>query len=41
MVTNAMKEYAADVREGRFPEDAHCYKMMAGEEEKFLKLIES
>ena len=41
MVTNAMKEYAADVRDGRFPEDAHCYKMMAGEEEKFLKLIES
>jgi 3-methyl-2-oxobutanoate hydroxymethyltransferase len=41
MVTDAMKEYAADVREGRFPEDAHCYTMMAGEEEKFLKLIES
>ena len=39
MVTDAMKEYAADVRDGRFPEDEHCYKMIAGEEEKFLKLV--
>src|SRR5210317_2366308 len=36
MVTDAMKTYAADVRDGRFPEDEHCYKMIAGEEEKFL-----
>jgi 3-methyl-2-oxobutanoate hydroxymethyltransferase len=39
MVTDAMKAYAADVRDGRFPEDEHCYKMIAGEEEKFLALI--
>lgn len=39
MVTDAMKAYAADVRDGRFPEDEHCYKMIAGEEEKFLKLV--
>ena len=39
MVTDAMKAYAADVRDGRFPEDAHCYKMIAGEEEKFLKIV--
>lgn len=39
MVTNAMKEYAAEVRGGQFPGDEHCYKMIAGEEEKFLKLI--
>jgi len=39
MVTNAMKEYAAEVRDGAFPADEHCYKMIAGEEEKFLKLI--
>jgi 3-methyl-2-oxobutanoate hydroxymethyltransferase len=39
MVTNAMKEYAAEVRDGQFPGDEHCYKMIAGEEEKFLKLI--
>ncbi|MEE4265191.1 MAG: 3-methyl-2-oxobutanoate hydroxymethyltransferase [Desulfobacteraceae bacterium] len=41
MVTDAMKAYASEVREGRFPSDEHCYKMIDGEEEKFLKLIES
>jgi len=39
MVTTAMKDYVAEVRGGAFPGDEHCYKMMAGEEEKFLKLI--
>jgi len=39
MVTDAMKEYAAEVRDGAFPADEHCYKMIAGEEEKFLTLI--
>jgi len=39
MVTTAMKDYAAEVRGGVFPGDEHCYKMMAGEEEKFLNLI--
>jgi 3-methyl-2-oxobutanoate hydroxymethyltransferase len=33
MVTKAMKDYAAEVR------NEHCYKMIAGEEEKFLNLI--
>ena len=37
MVTNAMKEYVADVRAGKFPESGHCYNMITGEEEKFLK----
>ena len=41
MVTDAMKAYAADVREGAFPGDEHCYKIIEGEEEKFIKLIES
>lgn len=36
IVTTAMKAYCADVREGRFPEDEHCYHMMDGEKEKFL-----
>ena len=36
IITDAMKAYCADVREGRFPEDQHCYHMMAGEKEKFL-----
>jgi 3-methyl-2-oxobutanoate hydroxymethyltransferase len=39
IVTDAMKEYAAEVRGGAFPGDKHCYTMIAGEEEKFLKLI--
>jgi ketopantoate hydroxymethyltransferase len=41
MIANAMKAYADEVRNGQFPGDEHCYNMMAGEEEKFLKLIES
>ncbi len=35
VVTNAMKEYVAEVRAGKFPEDDHCYHMIAGEKEKF------
>jgi len=41
MVTDAMKAYAAEVKGGDFPGDEHCYKMIEGEEEKFLELIES
>ena len=37
IITEAMKDYCADVREGRFPEDSHCYHMIEGEKEKFLK----
>ena len=37
LVTNAMKEYVAEVRTGKFPGTEHCYNMIAGEEEKFLK----
>ncbi len=36
IITDAMKAYCADVREGRFPEEKHCYHMMEGEKEKFL-----
>jgi 3-methyl-2-oxobutanoate hydroxymethyltransferase len=39
MVTRAMQDYAAEVRSGAFPGDEHCYNMIAGEEEKFLRLI--
>jgi 3-methyl-2-oxobutanoate hydroxymethyltransferase len=35
VVTDAMKHYVSDVRDGRFPEDAHCYHMLPGELEKF------
>ena len=37
LVTHAMKEYVAEVRTGKFPGTEHCYNMIAGEEEKFLK----
>ena len=40
-ITNALKEYASEVRQGQFPTDEYCYKMMAGEEEKFLELMKS
>ncbi|MFC1953566.1 3-methyl-2-oxobutanoate hydroxymethyltransferase [Chloroflexota bacterium] len=35
---NAIQAYATDVREGKFPEDIHCYKMMKGEPEKLVKM---
>jgi 3-methyl-2-oxobutanoate hydroxymethyltransferase len=41
MVTNAMKDYVTDVRSRRFPEAEHCYNMIAGEEQKFLKSRDS
>jgi len=37
MVTKAMRDFCADVKEGRFPEDIHCYGMIDDEKEKFLK----
>jgi 3-methyl-2-oxobutanoate hydroxymethyltransferase len=35
---SALQAYVSDVRKGKFPEDAHCYKMIAGEAEKLKKL---
>ncbi|MCP4540019.1 MAG: 3-methyl-2-oxobutanoate hydroxymethyltransferase [Chloroflexi bacterium] len=39
VVTQAMKDYCAEVRAQEFPQAEHCYGMMKGEEEKFLKLM--
>ena len=40
VITNAMKEYVAEVKGGVFPdEDRYCYHMVEGEEAKFLKLM--
>lgn len=37
IITKAMSNYVADVRNGQFPDDdQYCYKMIAGEEGKFL-----
>ncbi len=38
-VTEAMKSYATDVREGRFPADEHCYHMLKGEAERLPGLL--
>ncbi len=38
-VVKAMREYCDDVRQGRFPADEHCYRMIEGEEDKFLDLM--
>lgn len=35
MITGAMTAYCDDVRAGRFPQEEHCYHMLAGEKEKF------
>ena len=40
VITNGMKEYCEDVRAGKFPTDEHFYRMIKGEEEKFVKLME-
>ena len=39
VITNAMKEYVQEVKDSKFPGDEHTYKMVPGEEEKFLKLM--
>jgi 3-methyl-2-oxobutanoate hydroxymethyltransferase len=40
IVIKAMSEYCEDVRTGKFPGDEHCYRMIEGEESKFLKLMQ-
>jgi 3-methyl-2-oxobutanoate hydroxymethyltransferase len=40
IITKAMAEYCEDVRAGKFPGDEHCYRMVEGEESKFLKLMQ-
>ena len=40
IITDAMKEYVQEVKNGSFPdEDKYCYKMIEGEQEKFIKKI--
>lgn len=38
-IESVFKEYVADVRESRFPEEKHTYRMLKGEEEKLIKTI--
>ena len=40
VITDAMKEYVAEVKDGTFPDESeYCYQMVEGEEEKFLALM--
>ena len=41
VITNAMKSYCDDVRNGHFPQEEHCYRMIQGEEKKFFQLMNS
>ena len=41
IVTKAMREYCEDIRRGVFPGVEHCYRMMEGEEEKFLTIVDN
>ena len=40
IVIKGMSEYCDDVRAGTFPGEEHCYRMIEGEEAKFLKLMQ-
>ncbi len=39
-IVQAMTEYVKDVKEAKFPEDKHCYRMIEGEYEKMVKVVE-
>jgi len=41
VITDAMKAYCEDIRTGQFPQEKHCYRMIQGEEEKFVKLMKT
>jgi hypothetical protein len=40
VIWRPQEENCEDVRAGKFPGDAHCYRMIEGEESKFLKLMQ-
>ncbi len=39
VVTNAMRNYCEEIRNGTFPGEEHCYRMIEGEEAKFLDVM--
>ena len=39
MITGAMQAYCDEVRQGKFPTEDHCYRMLAGEDQKFFELM--
>jgi len=36
----AIQDYVSEVREGKFPTEEHCYKMIEGEAEKLMELVQ-
>ncbi len=40
IIVKGMAEYCEEVRTGKFPGEEHCYRMVDGEESKFLKLMQ-
>jgi 3-methyl-2-oxobutanoate hydroxymethyltransferase len=40
IIVKGMTEYCEEVRTGKFPGEEHCYRMVEGEEAKFLKLMQ-
>jgi len=38
-MVKAFQDYIKEVKEGKFPEDVHCYKMIEGESEKLAELV--
>jgi 3-methyl-2-oxobutanoate hydroxymethyltransferase len=39
VITNGLREYVKDVKDGSFPTDQYCYHMLEGEAEKFKALM--
>ena len=39
IMREAFREYAREIREGKFPTPEHCYKMRAGEKEKLEEML--
>ena len=39
VIIQAFRDYVREVKEGAFPTEEHCYRMVEGEEEKFLELM--
>lgn len=39
VVVKAMREYCDEIRQGKFPTDDHVYRMIEGEEKKFVELM--
>lgn len=40
IIVKGMTEYCDEVRTGKFPQEEHCYRMVEGEEAKFLQLMQ-